>query len=186
MRKGRPSGVLGRIGGWLRRYLPAEAAGTGTALLCAGVAHAASGDLAVVALAGAWGENLGYYGTMGACELRRALAERRGARPRVWGAVAEVLRGLLLEFGLAETLDSLLVRPLAMGAAVRVIPHVGIAILVGKTVADLVFYVPTVLAYERRRRRPRAAGASPRRRSRDGDTGVHRDGAQGDGDAAAE
>ena len=160
MRKGRPSGVPGRVGGWLRRYLPAEVAGTGTALLCAGVAHAASGDLAVVALAGAWGENLGYYGTMGACDLRRALAERRGARPRVWGATAEVLRGLLLEFGPAEALDSLLVRPLAMGAAARVIPQVGVAVLVGKTVADLVFYVPTVLAYELRRRRGRRESAA--------------------------
>jgi hypothetical protein len=157
MRRRRPGGGPGRVGGWLRRYLPAEAAGTGTALLCAGVAHAAGGDLAAVALAGAWGENLGYYGTVGARDLRRALAARQGAAPgrarRVQGALGEVLRGLLLEFGPAEALDSVLVRPLAMGAAARVIPQVGVAVLVGKVAADLLFYVPTVLAYERRRRR---------------------------------
>jgi hypothetical protein len=152
------SKVRRRLAAWARRYLPAEVAGTALALAGAGVAYAVTGDRTVVALVGAWSENLGYYGTIGARDFaraRRRVDPAPGAaplEPNRWRTLREVLAGLLLEFGPAEALDSVVVRPLAMFAAAQVVPEIGAAVLLGKLAADLVFYLPTIVAFELRRR----------------------------------
>src|SRR4029077_5162183 len=90
-----------RVGVWLRRYLLAEAFSIVGALLAAGAAwDLTNHNAALTALAGAWGETLAYYATM----LVRELIANRG---QVW----LTLRDLVLEFGAAEALDSLLIRP---------------------------------------------------------------------------
>ena len=158
-----PRGLRRRLAVWVRRYLPAEIAGTLMALAGAWAAFAVSGDRTLAAVAGAWAENLGYYGTVGVRDLRRA---RREADPGAAGAAGRlrpllgVLGGLLVEFGPAEVLDSFVVRPLAMVAATRVVPDLGAAVVLGKLAADLVFYVPTITIFELRRRRaaPRGDG----------------------------
>lgn len=48
-------------------------------------------------------------------------------------------------------LDTFLTRPFFMGAGVRLLgPQLGLVI--GKVVADVAFYLPVILTYERRRR----------------------------------
>ena len=53
-------GVRRRLRVWAVRYLPAELAGTLTALAAAWSAEVASSAMGSVAVAGALGENLGY------------------------------------------------------------------------------------------------------------------------------
>jgi selenocysteine lyase/cysteine desulfurase len=132
---------------WLRRYLPAELTCTITALLGAWLAAALTGSPAVAAVAGTWGENLGFYGMM----LSRELAQRG---PR---SLPAIIRDLVLEFGVAEALDSLLLRPALMYAGMLLAPNTGFGVIAGKLAADLVFYVPTIISYELLRRRERIA-----------------------------
>ena len=135
-----------RLWGWLRRYVPAEVAATAGALLGAllGVrlAGAAGG-----AVGGDVGEGLAFYAVMVARELR---AERSSGSGR---SVRQVLGDLLVEFGPAEALDSLAVRPLAMYAGPFVTGDLLTGTFAGKVAADLLFYVLAALAYERRRNR---------------------------------
>jgi hypothetical protein len=128
---------------WLRRYLPAELVSIPIAIFCAWLAATLTGSVAAAAVAGTWGENLGFYGMM----LARELA-RRG----VW-ALPAVLCDLALEFGPAEALDSLLLRPALMYAGLSIIPNLALGILAGEIAADIVFYVPTIVSYELLRRR---------------------------------
>ncbi|MFL5800874.1 MAG: hypothetical protein ACJ8CR_03955 [Roseiflexaceae bacterium] len=79
--------------------------------------------------------------------LGRELA-RRGLR-----ALPAVLCDLALEFGPAEALDSLLLRPALMYAGLTMIPSLALGIVFGQVAADIVFYVPTVVSYELLRRR---------------------------------
>jgi hypothetical protein len=81
--------------------------------------------------------------------LGRELA-RRGV-----GALSAVMCALALEFGLAEALDSLLLRPALMYAGVMLAPNTALGVAVGKFAADLVFYVPTIVSYDLLRRRAR-------------------------------
>jgi hypothetical protein len=138
--------IINRATAWLRRYLPAELIGTLLALLCAWLAAALTDSPAATALAGTWGENLGFYGLMLARELTL-----RGVR-RLPTVVCE----LVLEFGLAESLDSLLLRPALMYAGMRLAQSPALGIVAGKLAADIVFYIPTIASYEllRRRQRP--------------------------------
>jgi hypothetical protein len=139
--------VNARVGVWLRRYLPAEAASLIGALLAAEVAWTLTGNEAVAAVAGAWGETTAYYTTM----LARELLKMRGP-------LLVALRELVLEFGIAEVLDTLLIRPAMMYAAGQLVADVRFGVLLGKLGADVFFYIPTITAYEfRRAHRPSAA-----------------------------
>ncbi len=137
----------GKGGEWLRRYLPAEVAGTLAALvggLLAGVGHPA-----LAALGGTWGENAGYYGTI----LARDLRARRDREGRLTpGGALRTARNLALEFGGAELLDSFLVRPAAMYALIAATGNLPLGLLLGKLAADLVFYLAAIVAYELRKR----------------------------------
>jgi hypothetical protein len=144
---------------WLRRYGPAELAGTGAAVVGAAVA-APLGDPILLGAAAAWSENVGYYGAL----IARDLARLRRARPRrdaagVGRAVAAAVAALAVEFGPAEALDSLLVRPALMAAGLRLAPDPQLGVLLGKLAADATFYVPTILTWEWRRRSPARPGA---------------------------
>lgn len=132
---------------WLRRYLPAELAGTLGAIL--GGLLGGAGNPLLAALGGTWGENLGYYGTVIARDLRARRA--RDGRLTVGGALRS-LRNIALEFGGAELLDSFLLRPAAMFAAIRLTGSLPLGLLLGKLAADLAFYLPTIVAYELRGR----------------------------------
>ena len=144
---------------WLRRYGVAELMGTCTALAGAWLVQRLGGNAVAAAYGGALGENVGFYGTI---ILREFAAERRAAlAARVTFGPLHALRtagALLLEFGPAEALDSLVIRPLAMGVGTRQLGW-RLGVIAGKLAADVTFYVPVILTYEMRRMR------SMRRRS---------------------
>lgn len=128
---------------WLRRYLPAEIAGT-AALVLAGLAVAeTSAHPVVVTAAAVIGENLGFYGVLAVVVLvEQRRRGRKGAR-----AIAAIVVLLAAEFGAAELLDSLLVRPGAIAVALWLVPEPFWVLLVGKVAADLVFYAIAAVGY---------------------------------------
>ena len=138
---------------WIKRYGAAELVGLAAALIATYIARRATESVIIVAYAGAWAESLGYGGMMIVQEFltasRNAAAVGRTFDSRDSGGI---LGGLAAEFGPAGLLDTFLTRPFFMGAGVRLLgPQLGL--VVGKIVADLTFYLPVILVYERRRRR---------------------------------
>ncbi|WP_165865789.1 hypothetical protein [Vallicoccus soli] len=135
---------------WVRRYLPAEVAGTASALAAGLLAHAGTGDPLTTALAAAWAEALGFYAVVVARDL--AGAGRPGRR--------RALGRLLVEFGPAEALDSLVVRPWAMWALPALLAGSGAGVaaglLAGKVAADAAFYAVAVVGHEASRRGARS------------------------------
>lgn len=126
-----------RLWFWVRRYLPAEIAGT-LAVVAAGlVVHDWSGSPLVTAGAATIAESFGFYAVIavGIHREQRAVARTRRA------AASRSLLLIVAEFGPAELLDSLLVRPGLIALAVWLLPGTLWALLVGKIFADLVFYV---------------------------------------------
>jgi hypothetical protein len=112
------------------------------AVIGAQIAFSASGNAAVAAIVGAWSETITYYVTM---LLRDVHANPAQPLPIT-------LRNLILEFGVAEALDTLLVRPALMYLATEAIGDLRIGVIVGKLASDVVFYIPAIAAFELRRR----------------------------------
>lgn len=141
----------GRGAVWLRRYLPAEIVATVCTILGGVIATLVFANPLLTALAGTWGENLGYYSTIAVTEFRRQRALAGHARAGSVLAVRTV-RNLLLEFTGAELLDSFLLRPAAMYGAIALTGSLPLGLLLGKLAADVAFYLPTIVAYELRQR----------------------------------
>ena len=132
----------GRVREWVNRYAPAEVGALVGAVL--GAAGASPLDLpAATAYAGAFGEAVGFWGVLLVRGLRRRrrCGQARRSMPRTMGA-------LLLEFGPAELLDSLAVRPLAMYVGPLIVGNLVAGIVVGKIAADVVFYALAIVGYE--------------------------------------
>ena len=140
-----------RVGDWVRRYGLAEVAGVLTALFAAWIADVLGAPAVVIAYAATAGENIGFYGVIVSRQLAvdRRLALAAGMPYhglRVW----RTMRELLLEFGPAEVLDSVVFRPLAMGLGVRFLGR-DLGVVAGKLAADVTFYLPVIVTYELRR-----------------------------------
>ena len=142
-----------RVGTWIKRYGPSEVAGIVMALGGSWLLQRASGSAIAAAYGASIGEALGFYGALVTREMIQE-AYFAGARRAPYG-VSEMIRtwrGLLLEFGPAELLDTGLIRPLAMALCTGFLGW-GLGIVTGKILADLAFYLPVIWVYERRRRR---------------------------------
>jgi hypothetical protein len=146
-----------KLAEWLQRYGLAECAGITCALVGSFVVHRLTGSAVAAAYGGAWSETLGYASVMigrdffAGARAERVAGRRFGARSA--GAIAT---GLLSEFGPAGVLDTMVTRPFAMALGARVLgPARGL--IAGKLVADVVFYLPVILMYERRKRQSQPA-----------------------------
>jgi hypothetical protein len=145
-------GVRRKLREWVGRYLPAEVLGTVTALAAAWTVHAVSGSLISAAVAGTIGESLGYYGCMVVREVRSCDTRHRdlGTLRRRWLTGTRTVRDLLLEFGPAELVDSLLARPVFLYLMPSLLHNLTAGIVVGKLAADVLFYGLAISAYELR------------------------------------
>ncbi|WP_433077397.1 hypothetical protein ACQP1P_34400 [Dactylosporangium sp. CA-052675] len=114
-----------------------------------------SHDRVLAALAGTVGEIVGFYGLVATVEWRRERARGYGLQR----TTTSTARLLIAEFGLIELLDSTTLRPLFMYLGPGITGGIGSGTLLGKLLADLVFYGVAIVSYEliRRRRRMRAA-----------------------------
>lgn len=126
---------------WLRRYAPAEVAATLGAMLAAGAANC-FGGVGAGALAGTAGEAVAFYGFLLVHRLRF-----RPDRPLTATTVLRTLRGLMLEFGPAEVLDTCLIRPMAMYLGIALLTNVTSGTIAGKVAADLIFYSLAIVGY---------------------------------------
>ncbi|MCZ4549834.1 hypothetical protein [Gordonia rubripertincta] len=136
---------------WIRRYLPCEIAGTIGEFGGAGLVYWTTGSLAAAAVAGTIGASIGYYaiafGTAARC-YHHADSRRRGPLRGVVAALL-ALRSLLVEFGPAEAVDSLAVRPFAFYVGPLLLGSTLAGWIAAKFFADIIFYLCTIVSYER-------------------------------------
>ncbi|UBF28095.1 hypothetical protein K9N68_09510 [Kovacikia minuta CCNUW1] len=138
---------------WIQRYLPAEIIGTITALISAGMIHSITHSYFAAAIAGTWGENAGYYSFILFQEIRSSRRHHQTTKEnyRII-AFLKNIRNIVLEFGVAEWLDSGFVRPFMMYIFPKLLGNFELGILAGKIAADIVFYISVIIAYELRRK----------------------------------
>ena len=145
---------------WVVRYLPAEIVGT-AAMVMAGLAVTIWTDApALIAIAALIGESIGFYAVLAIT----IYAEQSAVAPTWRRAVVRTFMLLLAEFGPAELLDTLLIRPAALTLGVFLLPDPLWGLLAGKVFADIIFYAIAAGAFtdhrqDRPARRPPFSGA---------------------------
>lgn len=130
---------------YLKRYGFAELAGGAMVLLGATATFYLTGNKILAAYVGAFSENIGFYGTIIIGDIIKA---RRNATHWTWKQFLTVLRNILLEFGGAELLDSLVVRPGTIYLFTSLFTNYELGALVGVVVSDILFYALAVLSAE--------------------------------------
>ena len=136
---------------WVRRYLPCEIAGTVGELGGAAIAYEITGSLAAAAVVATIGASVGSYAAASLAAVRIAYRSHRSLHTvrRVVIANALALRSVVVEFGPAEFLDSLLVRPVAYYLGPILFGGTVVGWIFAKVVADVGFYVLAIFSYER-------------------------------------
>lgn len=140
-----------KIKAWLYRYGPAEIIGTAAAYTSFFLAKDMTDSNIAAAYAGTIGENIGFYGTMISREIFYDVKEAKNKKRNygLYNAVETAVK-IFSEFGAAEVLDSLIIRPTALGLGSKILGK-EIGVIAGKIAADIIFYVPTGISYKLRK-----------------------------------
>jgi hypothetical protein len=152
----RKTSLWSKLLAWAKRYGASEIVGTLGAYVGYFTVLGMTQNPVASAYGGSIGESVGFFGVM---LIRDIVADRATAQRRLesYGTkgMSATIRGLFLEFGPAELLDTALVGPLAMGIASYYLgPWLGI--LVGKLASDAAFYGYAIFASEMCEKRARA------------------------------
>jgi hypothetical protein len=146
---------------WVVRYLPAEIVGT-AAMIMAGLAVTIWTDApALIALAALLGETVGFYAVLAIT----IFVEQAAVSPSRHRAVARTFLLLVAEFGAAELLDTLLIRPAALLVGVWLLPDPLWGLLAGKVFADVIFYAIAAGAFTLTAKAGLRDGRRPRERT---------------------
>ena len=134
---------------WIKRYVPAEILSLAVTILVIVISWQLTHSHIITALAGTWLGSIAYFGYILAADIVTAHREVRlhGGTYTITTFLKNI-RALFAEFGLAEILDSLVIRP----ALMYYLPVLTGSLLVGsvlaKFAADITFYIPAIISYE--------------------------------------
>lgn len=138
-----------KIKHWLARYLPSEILAVIGALLGGLVADALFHNGITTAIGAMAVENTCYFGSLTYRELKR---QKQKHKKNTLKVIIRTARNLILEFGPAEYIDATLVRPFAQYFFPKLLGNIALGLIVGKFAADAIFYVPTIISYELRKK----------------------------------
>lgn len=136
---------------WVRRYLPNELAGWATELGAALATYQLTGSYAAAVVAATIGASAGYYASAYVNGVRWSYRAQHGrSRPmRFLIANGLAARSIAVEFGPAEAIDSILIRPAFLYAGPFLVGNVALGWVLGSFAADVAFYVMAIFSYER-------------------------------------
>jgi hypothetical protein len=135
---------------WLRRYLPAEIAGTISALLVAFLAKYGGYHAIIIAFAGSLGEAIGFYSTVFIKQILITRKEVHVSKKKHLGFqnYLLIIATILLEFGPAGLIDDFIIRPFFMYWFPILLNNFTVGIIAGKIAGDVCFYFLVIMSYE--------------------------------------
>ena len=150
---------------WLRRYAPNEIAGWVGQLGAAAATYSLTGSYAAAVIAATIGASAGYYAAAYFNGVRWSYRAQAGRSwpMRVLVANGLAARSIAVEFGPAEAIDSITIRPIALYLGPMVVGNTAVGFVLGSIVADIAFYVMAIFSYERFTKllaRPQAASVA--------------------------
>ena len=145
--------ILQKIKEFSKRYLPAEIVGTLTAIGAASIAHIFSHNPVFIAYIATLGEAIGFFSTIFIQQFLTFSKKRKIENKQFsLSDISKIISHVLLEFGPAEILDSLVLRPFFMYLFPSLVKNFTLGILLGKIAGDITFYLLVILSYEMKKK----------------------------------
>ena len=142
-----------RIKEWIRRYAWAEVISTIFTFLSGWASSGITKNSVAIAYAGTIGAAAGFYGFIFIRDIYNSYLKHEPETIRVKILlVARCLRNMGFEFGLAELLDFVVVRPICLLSGPVILKNYFWGILAGKTIADIIFFTISRLMFEIRKK----------------------------------
>ena len=142
-----------KIRDWLKRYLLADIICTIFSMFTAWAIMESSGDRVLAAFIGSAVASVGFYGIIAFSDVRKSMKihSSENRKYKIKSFLVD-FRNLIIEFGPAEILDVLAVRPFFMYLIPKVTGEFLLGTFIGKMIADVIFFVPAILMYELRKK----------------------------------
>lgn len=140
--------IKNKLKEWFKRYALAELTGIVFALIFSNLSIFFFQNTIMAGFIGTWTDNFGFYGVISFMDLNK----RRKKNKLGIVDYLKQLRNIIVEFGPAEYLDSFAIRPFYLSFLPHIIPNYSLAILIGTILADMTYYIPTIVSYELRKK----------------------------------
>jgi len=138
---------------WFKRYFPANLFCSLVTLVVAQTTFYFSNDRVLTAFLSSIIGTVFYYGFILTRDIIATVKLGKiQAQKYSYKSFIKNVRNLVLEFGLAEVLDTFLIAPLFMFWFPVLFNNLTIGIIVGRYLADFIFYIPTIISYELRKK----------------------------------
>ncbi len=138
---------------WVRRYLVADILSTILSLATAWLLMETTGDRVLAAFVGSAVASISFYGIVAFSDVRKSIKQHKAENEKY--KIKSFLldfRNLIIEFGPAELLDVLAVRPFFMYLFPKLTGDFLLGTFIGKMIADVIFFIPAILMYELRKK----------------------------------
>ncbi len=138
---------------WVKRYLLADILSTVLSLATAWLIMESTEDRVLAAFVGSAVASISFYGIIAIADVRKSikLHKSENRKYKIKSFLID-FRNLIIEFGPAEILDVLAVRPFFMYLIPKVTGDFLLGTFIGKMIADVIFFIPAILMYELRKK----------------------------------
>ena len=138
---------------WVKRYLLADIISTILSLGTAWGLMESTGDMVLSAFVGSAVASISFYGIIAISDVRKSIRKHKNEN-RKYKIKSFLIdfRNLIIEFGPAELLDVLAVRPFFMYLIPTLTGNFLIGTFIGKMIADVIFFIPAIIMFELRKK----------------------------------
>jgi len=142
-----------KISEWIKRYLLSDIISTILSLGTAWLIMERSGDRVLAAFIGSAVASLSFYLLIAFSDIKKSLKQHKeeGNAYKIKSFLID-FRNLIIEFGPAEILDVIAVRPFFMYLIPTLIGNFILGTFIGKTIADAIFFAIAIVMYELRKK----------------------------------
>jgi len=142
-----------KIREWLKRYLLSDIISTILSLGTAWLIMERSGDRVLAAFIGSGVASLSFYLLIAISDIRKSLKNHKKLN-KLYKTKSFLIdfRNLIIEFGPAEILDVIAVRPFFMYLIPTLVGNFIVGTFIGKTIADAIFFAIAIIMYELRKK----------------------------------
>ncbi len=146
-------GFKQKVNEWIKRYGIAEVISTVLSLFTAWLIMVTTSDRVMSAFIGSAVASLTFYGVIATNDIRKSLSVHRSSNEkyRIKSFLID-FRNIIIEFGPAEIFDVIAVRPFFMYLIPRLTGEFVLSTLAGKILADIFFFLLSIVMYELRKK----------------------------------